>query len=110
MNLKVLGRSSYVNVAPSPVNHLIRHEEKQMLRDLRAGRRAPHGRQPMRPVKSLTSARIAACQNLNTLSNATPPINVGRSSWLKTTLEIPDALLRRAKSAAAQQGIPFREL
>ena len=29
---------------------------------------------------------------------------------MKTTLEIPDALLSRAKSAAAQQGIPFREL
>jgi hypothetical protein len=29
---------------------------------------------------------------------------------MKTTLEIPDALFRRAKSAAAQQGIPFREL
>ncbi len=28
----------------------------------------------------------------------------------KTTLEIPDALFRRAKSAAAQRGIPFREL
>lgn len=29
---------------------------------------------------------------------------------MKTTLEIPDALFRRAKSAAAQQGIAFREL
>jgi hypothetical protein len=29
---------------------------------------------------------------------------------MKTTLEIPDALFRRAKSAAAGQGIPFREL
>jgi hypothetical protein len=29
---------------------------------------------------------------------------------MKTTLEIPDALFRRAKSAAALQGIPFREL
>lgn len=29
---------------------------------------------------------------------------------MKTTLEIPDALFRRAKSAAADQGIPFREL
>ena len=29
---------------------------------------------------------------------------------MKTTLEIPDALFRRAKSAAAQRGIPFREL
>jgi len=28
---------------------------------------------------------------------------------MKTTLEIPDALFRRAKSAAAEQGIPFRE-
>jgi hypothetical protein len=29
---------------------------------------------------------------------------------MKTTLEVPDALFRRAKSAAAQRGIPFREL
>jgi len=29
---------------------------------------------------------------------------------MKTTLEIPDALFRRAKTAAAEQGIPFREL
>jgi hypothetical protein len=29
---------------------------------------------------------------------------------MKTTLEIPDVLFRRAKSAAAQRGIPYREL
>ena len=29
---------------------------------------------------------------------------------MKTTLEIPDALFRRAKSAAAERGIAFREL
>jgi hypothetical protein len=29
---------------------------------------------------------------------------------MKTTLEIPDALFRRAKSLAAEQGIPLREL
>ena len=29
---------------------------------------------------------------------------------MKTTLEIPDSLFRRAKSAAAERGIPFREL
>lgn len=29
---------------------------------------------------------------------------------MKTTLEIPDALFRRAKSAAAEHGIPLREL
>ena len=29
---------------------------------------------------------------------------------MKTTLELPDALFRWAKSAAAQRGIPFREL
>ncbi len=28
---------------------------------------------------------------------------------MKTTLEIPDRLFRRAKSRAAQQGIPFRQ-
>jgi hypothetical protein len=29
---------------------------------------------------------------------------------MKTTLEIPDAIFRRAKSAAASRGIPFRAL
>jgi hypothetical protein len=29
---------------------------------------------------------------------------------MKTTLEIPDSLFRRAKSVAAQRGIPLREL
>jgi hypothetical protein len=28
---------------------------------------------------------------------------------MKTTLEIPDAVFRRAKSAAAARGVPFRE-
>jgi len=28
---------------------------------------------------------------------------------MKTTLEIPDTIFRRAKSAAAEQGIPLRE-
>jgi hypothetical protein len=35
---------------------------------------------------------------------------MGQWRWMKTTLEIPDALFRRAKSAAAEQGIPLREL
>jgi hypothetical protein len=35
---------------------------------------------------------------------------MGRLEQMKTTLEIPDALFRRAKSAAAQRGIPLREL
>ena len=34
----------------------------------------------------------------------------GKIVTVKTTLEIPDALFRRAKSAAAEQGIPLREL
>ena len=29
---------------------------------------------------------------------------------MKTTTEIPDALFRKAKSAAAERGIPLREL
>lgn len=29
--------------------------------------------------------------------------------WVKTTLEIPDAIFRRAKSVAAERGIPLRE-
>ncbi len=29
---------------------------------------------------------------------------------MKTSIELPDALFRRAKSAAAQRGISFREL
>jgi hypothetical protein len=28
---------------------------------------------------------------------------------MKTTLEVPDPIFRRAKSAAAESGIPFRE-
>jgi hypothetical protein len=28
---------------------------------------------------------------------------------MKTTLEIPDAIFRRAKSAAAERGVPLRE-
>jgi hypothetical protein len=28
---------------------------------------------------------------------------------MKTTLEIPDGIFRRAKSAAAERGVPFRE-
>jgi hypothetical protein len=28
---------------------------------------------------------------------------------MKTTLEIPDPVFRRAKSAAAERGVPFRE-
>ena len=28
---------------------------------------------------------------------------------MKTTLEIPDTIFRRAKSVAAQRGVPFRE-
>jgi hypothetical protein len=35
---------------------------------------------------------------------------MGELDGVKTTLEIPDNLFRRAKSAAAQRGIPFREL
>jgi len=30
--------------------------------------------------------------------------------WMKTTLEIPDFLFRRAKSVAAERGIPLRQL
>jgi len=29
---------------------------------------------------------------------------------MKTTLEIPDSIFRRAKALAAEQGIPFRQL
>jgi hypothetical protein len=35
---------------------------------------------------------------------------MGESHQMKTTLEIPDPLFRRAKSAAAERGIPLREL
>ncbi len=37
-------------------------------------------------------------------------MNKGQYLRMKTTLEIPDALFRRANSAAAEQGIPLREL
>jgi hypothetical protein len=35
---------------------------------------------------------------------------MGQWRLMKTTLEIPNDLFRRAKSAAAEQGIPLREL
>ena len=35
---------------------------------------------------------------------------MGMWDWMKTTLEIPDALFRKAKSAAAARGIALREL
>jgi len=35
---------------------------------------------------------------------------MGESFQMKTTLEIPDPLFRRAKSAAAERGIPLRGL
>jgi hypothetical protein len=34
---------------------------------------------------------------------------MGQLDRMKTTLEIPDAIFREAKSAAAKQGIPLRE-
>jgi hypothetical protein len=37
-------------------------------------------------------------------------MNMGQCPWMRTTLEIPDALFRRAKSAAAAHGIPLRAL
>ena len=33
----------------------------------------------------------------------------GNMAWVKTTLEIPDTIFRRAKSKAAERGIPLRE-
>jgi len=38
------------------------------------------------------------------------PINMVIWECLKTTLEIPDLLFRRAKSVAAERGIPLRQL
>lgn len=38
------------------------------------------------------------------------PINMGYTIFVKTTLEIPDSLFRKAKSSAAHQGISMREL
>ncbi len=32
------------------------------------------------------------------------PINMGCSEWMKTTMEIPDSLFRRAKAQAAARG------
>jgi predicted DNA binding CopG/RHH family protein len=43
-------------------------------------------------------------------SENVPPVNIGRSRKVKTTIEIPDALFRRAKSAAAERGVPLRAL
>jgi len=41
---------------------------------------------------------------------AVPSHKYGNMGTMKTTLEIPDFLFRRAKSAAAQRGIPLRQL
>lgn len=38
-----------------------------------------------------------------------PSRKCGRIRVMKTTLEFPDALFRRAKSKAAEQGIPLRQ-
>jgi hypothetical protein len=38
-----------------------------------------------------------------------PPINMGILRPVKTTLEIPDTIFRRAKSKAAERGIPLRQ-
>src|SRR5215467_13834530 len=37
------------------------------------------------------------------------PINMGIWDIVKTTLEMPDVLFRRAKSVAAARGIPLRQ-
>jgi hypothetical protein len=34
---------------------------------------------------------------------------MGTSPFMKTTLEIPDRIFRKAKSKAAEKGIPFRQ-
>src|ERR1039457_6605985 len=41
-----------------------------------------------------------------------PALRIDMGQWrlMKTTLEIPDDLFRRAKWAAAEQGFPLREL
>jgi hypothetical protein len=47
---------------------------------------------------------------MHNFADAGTPINMGEYGYVKTTLEIPDALFRRAKSAAAERGIPLRAL
>jgi hypothetical protein len=44
------------------------------------------------------------------VSGLTPPINMGDSSVVKTTLEIPEPLFRRAKATAARQGRTLKQL
>ncbi|MGO9646837.1 MAG: hypothetical protein ACLPOO_02165 [Terriglobales bacterium] len=46
----------------------------------------------------------------NGKSSRFTPHKYGNMGTVKTTLEIPDFLFRRAKSAAAQRGIPLRQL
>ncbi len=40
----------------------------------------------------------------------TRPINMGETPFVKTTLEIPDQLFRKAKATAARQGRTFKQL
>jgi hypothetical protein len=56
-------------------------------------------------AKSLDSACVTANDSTETLSH-----KYGTMIRMKTTVEIPDALFRRAKSAAAERGIPLRAL
>jgi hypothetical protein len=35
---------------------------------------------------------------------------MGKWVWMKTTVEIPDALFRKAKATAAERGVPLKDL
>jgi hypothetical protein len=49
------------------------------------------------------------CQS-SKVSQLTVTHKYGNMQGMKTTLEIPDAIFRRAKSVAAERGIPLRAL
>ena len=44
------------------------------------------------------------------LAPVAPLLCIWEHDFMKTTLEIPDAIFRRAKTVAAERGIPFRAL
>src|SRR5688500_15597277 len=55
-------------------------------------------------MRSASVCRASVCCLL------TRPINMGHTPFVKTTLEFPDALFRKAKATAARQGQTLKQL
>ena len=68
----------------------------------RAADRMPATPSPIRhPTRWPLAGYSLTCYN---------PINTGIWVWMKTTIELPEALFRRAKSMAAQEGVTLKQL